>query len=401
MNLEHFKKHFRQKLINNLPEALSYLEKKLSIKSPSYTTFVLKYTEYKKWKSNIQKGVLAEHSEEGITIFNRIVNSLYELVNNLTDQDLSEDNKEISDIEDQAKALAQSNKDNSVKLKEIVSNFLQNQATGNTSYLTTGFIGIDTLLSGIEDRSLTLISSNDISNSRVFIINSLLRITKNLAKKVLYISASNSKNFIAGEFISINSKLPNFATREPFLNEQDLKAIEKAYSETSNLSVFIVDDLEDSNQINTAIIGRALIERPDVVVIDNHQFINGHTNNSDLFKLLKGISKKVLIPIILLSKSNNNISTSELGFQELAREEYIFVDNVISINIPSLMGIFEGPNGESLHGLARLTIEKSQRGHIGTYTMQYNTIDRSYEDDKLIIGMDSSSSITDKDHIIE
>lgn len=365
-NLSRIKTKLRSTLPESIDRVFEDLADVLIEGTEKHNTFLIIFTEYKRYRRGIQQGTIDEFDNHGKKTWNRITYQLLAFVDDLIDDDLLKESKkanEAKDINEYIENLKDQNPDISYDFGTVFSELIQKceEKQGVPLSLPIGFESIDQVMTGLSVQSLTVISSEDAIIARAFILNSIIKIGADFNKSVLYISMHHRNIIIVDELVSIYLGRYKPLLKSWLIEGFQWQEIYKAKEAISDMPIFFVDSINDIKAIESTVIGKLLESPIDLIVIDNLQFLKEKDKIDEVLAELKKIAKRVHAPIVLL----NEIDYQGMDFGPIVSskfKDFIYVDNSITIDVPRMRNQIEDRDGHSLLNVANILIEKNERG---------------------------------------
>ncbi|WP_022819962.1 replicative DNA helicase [Fusobacterium russii] len=238
------------------------------------------------------------------------------------------DDRASEDIVDEAEAMVL-NLSNKVTKKEIIpikaasldeirrlEKVFQNK--GKPVGLSTGFVDLDYMTSGLNNSDLIIIAARPAMGKTAFSLNLLLNVAKIENKSVLFFSLEMSSSQLYQRLLAIEAGVPLRNIRNGYLNEDEWQNIGIATGRLSNTKIFI-GDLPNVTVLEIRSLARKLKSRGelDLIVIDYLQLIKGTGRGgdnrqqeiSDISRALKGLARELDIPIIALSQLSRAVES--------------------------------------------------------------------------------------------
>ncbi|MCI5725879.1 replicative DNA helicase [Fusobacterium sp.] len=238
------------------------------------------------------------------------------------------DDRASGDIVDEAEALVLS-LSNNVSKKEIIPIKMAtldeirrlekvSSNKGKTVGLSTGFIDLDRMTSGLNNSDLIILAARPAMGKTAFSLNLLLNVSKIENKSVLFFSLEMSSSQLYQRLLAIEAGVPLQKIRNGFLDDDDWQKIGVATTKLANTKIFI-GDLPNITVLEIRSLARKLKSRGelDLIVIDYLQLIKGTGKNgdnrqqeiSDISRALKGLARELDIPIIALSQLSRAVES--------------------------------------------------------------------------------------------
>jgi len=260
---------------------------------------------------------------------------------------------------------------------------------GEIEYLKTGLKDLDKVLLGFKAGNLIIIGARPSVGKSALMLK---MINNQRNKKIALFSIEMTRNELFDRFISQEIKTSMTKLNEP-LNDKLRQKFNASLLEIEKRDLFINDVDNSLDSIISEIKSRYISTGLDAVYIDYLGKINTkkkfNSRNEQMGYItgtLKNLSKRLSIPIILLSQLNRDIKDRpRLDNLRDSGEIEQDADVVIIIDRPEKDGKTEFADGSSCEGIARLLIDKNRNGATGYVEVAFNKEYALYENlDKYI-----------------
>lgn len=251
---------------------------------------------------------------------------------------------------------------------------------GKTVGLSTGFIDLDKMTSGLNNSDLIILAARPAMGKTAFSLNLLLNVAKIESKNVLFFSLEMSSSQLYQRLLAIESGVPLQKIRSGFLDDDDWQKIGIATTKLSNTKIFI-GDLPNVSVLEIRSLARKLKSKGelDLIVIDYLQLIKGSGKNgdsrqqeiSDISRALKGLARELDIPIIALSQLSRAVE-GRLDKRPMLSDlrESGAIEQDADIVAFLFREEYYNPETEN-KGITELIIGKQRNGSVGTIKLNF------------------------------
>lgn len=387
-NLEEVKKELKTAFLDKVESAFVLLSTSLKEGTENYDTFMLLFVEHKQLKKAIQQGTLPEYGNDSEKVRNRINSRVLSLINDLSEEDLKgvgdeKENNNENDLDTYILELKKLYPDRAIAANSIISDLIQSCEIreGFPLSVMLGYTSVDKALSGLAEDSLTVISCIDEEVCRAFILNLILKGWEVLNRKAFYLSLHHRSLTLIDKLISIFLKKDKPYLKRMGLEEYEWQELHDASKKLEELPMHLVDSISTLKDIESTIFGKLLEDSVDLIIIDNLQFLNGPVEKNDVYKELKGLAKRFNKPIVLLNKLNNTDNRfNDIVLSKL--DDCIYIDNLLTIDVPRIRGEYEDGIGNSLMDVAYIIIEKSEKGNTDSVKFFFDLNTKVFEEEE-------------------
>ncbi|MCK9578598.1 replicative DNA helicase [bacterium] len=244
-----------------------------------------------------------EAKEDPISIIEDVENSIEEIIG--------------AELSREAEKMGEVDRD---FMEKMMDQYENPESYGN---LYTGFRNFDTIVGGLRKQDLIIIAGRPSTGKTSF----ALTITKHVAfkgKKVLFLSLEQSIDAIKNRLLSMETEADLRIFKTGSNDKIILNKIIIASYEYSKRDLFISDNPMSIDQICSIAKRYKLVHDIDLLVIDYLGLIDVNdmeNRNAEVAKMsrkIKGLAKKLDIPIILLSQLNRLVETRSLKKPQLS-----------------------------------------------------------------------------------
>ncbi len=192
--------------------------------------------------------------------------------------------------------------------------------------VSTGFVGLDNLLSGLQKGDLIILASRPSLGKSALALD----ITRNVAvkekKAVGFFSLEMSRDQIVDRLIAAQAGVDLWRLRTGRLQEDDFLSIQKALGTLSEAPIFI-DDVASTNVLQMRAMARRLQAEYELglIVIDYLQLIEARNPNLSLVqqvtensRALKSLAKELNVPVLVLSQLSRAVEQRSPQIPRLA-----------------------------------------------------------------------------------
>ena len=183
---------------------------------------------------------------------------------------------------------------------------------GKTLGISTGFIDLDRMTSGLNNSDLIILAARPAMGKTAFALNLALNAGKE-QKNVLVFSLEMPAQQLYQRLLSIESGIPQHKLKNVYLEEDEWTKLTVATLNLSKTSIFVAD-LPYTNVLEIRSYARKMKSQNqlDLIIIDYLQLINGTGRGgsefsrqqeiSDISRSLKGLARELDVPVIALSQ---------------------------------------------------------------------------------------------------
>ena len=190
---------------------------------------------------------------------------------------------------------------------------------GKTLGISTGFIDLDRMTSGLNNSDLIILAARPAMGKTAFALNLALNAGKE-QKNVLVFSLEMPAQQLYQRLLSIESGIPQHKLKNVYLEEDEWTKLTVATLNLSKTSIFVVD-LPYTNVLEIRSYARKMKSQKklDLIIIDYLQLINGTGRGgsefsrqqeiSDISRSLKGLARELDVPVIALSQLSRAVES--------------------------------------------------------------------------------------------
>ena len=190
---------------------------------------------------------------------------------------------------------------------------------GKTLGISTGFIDLDRMTSGLNNSDLIILAARPAMGKTAFALNLALNAGKE-QKNVLVFSLEMPAQQLYQRLLSIESGIPQHKLKNVYLEEDEWTKLTVATLNLSKTSIFVAD-LPYTNVLEIRSYARKMKSQKklDLIIIDYLQLINGTGRGgsefsrqqeiSDISRSLKGLARELDVPVIALSQLSRAVES--------------------------------------------------------------------------------------------
>ena len=190
---------------------------------------------------------------------------------------------------------------------------------GKTLGISTGFIDLDRMTSGLNNSDLIILAARPAMGKTAFALNLALNAGKE-QKNVLVFSLEMPAQQLYQRLLSIESGIPQHKLKNVYLEEDEWTKLTVATLNLSKTSIFVAD-LPYTNVLEIRSYARKMKSQNqlDLIIIDYLQLINGTGRGgsefsrqqeiSDISRSLKGLARELDVPVIALSQLSRAVES--------------------------------------------------------------------------------------------
>ena len=190
---------------------------------------------------------------------------------------------------------------------------------GKTLGISTGFIDLDRMTSGLNNSDLIILAARPAMGKTAFALNLALNAGKE-QKNVLVFSLEMPAQQLYQRLLSIESGIPQHKLKNVYLEEDEWTKLTVATLNLSKTSIYVAD-LPYTNVLEIRSYARKMKSQKklDLIIIDYLQLINGTGRGgsefsrqqeiSDISRSLKGLARELDVPVIALSQLSRAVES--------------------------------------------------------------------------------------------
>lgn len=190
---------------------------------------------------------------------------------------------------------------------------------GKTLGISTGFIDLDRITSGLNNSDLIILAARPAMGKTAFALNLALNAGKE-KKNVLIFSLEMPTQQLYQRLLSIQSGISQNKLKNAYLEEEDWAKLTVATATLSNSNIFVAD-LPHTNVLEIRSYARKMKSQHqlDLIIIDYLQLINGTGRGgsefnrqqeiSDISRALKGLARELDVPVVALSQLSRAVES--------------------------------------------------------------------------------------------
>ena len=190
---------------------------------------------------------------------------------------------------------------------------------GKTLGISTGFIDLDRMTSGLNNSDLIILAARPAMGKTAFALNLALNAGKE-KKKVLIFSLEMPAQQLYQRLLSIESGIPQNKLKNVYLEEEEWTKLTVATGNLAETDIYVAD-LPYTNVLEIRSYARKMKsqEKLDLIIIDYLQLINGTGRGgsefsrqqeiSDISRSLKGLARELDVPVIALSQLSRAVES--------------------------------------------------------------------------------------------
>ncbi|MCH8904796.1 MAG: replicative DNA helicase [Bacteroidetes bacterium] len=251
----------------------------------------------------------------------------------------------------------------------------------------SGFVELDRLTSGWQKSDLIVIAGRPGMGKTSFVLSSAATSAIRFKKPVAIFSLEMSALQLVNRLMGGEAELPIDKFKKGDLAPHEWQQLNSRIGPLSDAPIFI-DDTPAINIFELRAKARRLKSKHNIelLVIDYLQLMSGTGNNqgynreqeiSNITRQLKNIAKEMEIPIIAISQLSRAVETrggtkkpqlSDLRESGAIEQD---ADMVIFIYRPEYYGITEDEDGNSMRGIAEISIAKHRNGALANIPVRF------------------------------
>lgn len=264
--------------------------------------------------------------------------------------------------------------------------------SGDTSGITTGYERLDTLTAGWQNSNLIVLAARPSMGKTQLALNFAINAAKSEDQNpVAIFSLEMSRNELAMRLLSMVGNVSLSNLKSGRLQADEWTSLGMAMGSLAELPIYI-DDSTSLNVLELRTkcrrlkkeknIGMVIVDYIGLMETDNK--IERHEGISRISRALKGLSKELDIPIMVLSQLNREVDKrqdkrpilSDLRESGAIEQD---ADLVMFILRPEFYGIKDA-NGRDQSGLAEVIIGKQRSGPTGIVKLHFDKKCLKFED---------------------
>lgn len=194
--------------------------------------------------------------------------------------------------------------------------------------VTTGFKGLDNLLSGLQPSDLIILAARPSMGKTTFALNMALNAAVKAKVPVGFFSLEQSKEQIVDRLICAQAMVDGWKLRTGNLSEDDFPAIGMAMGTLAETPIYI-DDSPNLTVMEIRTKARRLVaeQKLGLIVIDYLQLLGSTRRSSEanrvqevseISRSLKALARELDLPVVALSQLSRNVEMRENKQPQLA-----------------------------------------------------------------------------------
>ena len=256
------------------------------------------------------------------------------------------------------------------------------QHEGTIRGVTTGFPGLDNLLSGLQRSDLVVLGARP-SMGKTSLALDIARHAAMAGVPVGIFSLEMSREQVIDRFISAQSNVPLWKLRTGRItDDMEFQMIQKSLDELSHASIFIDDTASPTVLQMRSMARRLQIEHGlGLLVIDYLQLIMPRSSTpnmvqqvTEISRGLKGLARELNVPVLALSQLSRGVEqrdTKEPRLSDLRESGAIEQDaDVVMFIYRKDRDKPDGPPEEQ--GIAKINIAKHRNGPLGSVDLRFD-----------------------------
>ncbi len=296
-----------------------------------------------------------------------------------------DDSKAASDLMDQAEqeifAVAQSRQDKSfIHIKETLAESFERidkiaQSGAAFQGLSTGFVGVDNILSGMHPSNLIILAARPATGKTAFALNIAHYLATKENKKVAIFSLEMSREELVDRMLVNEADVDAFKMKTGRLNaEYDIPKLSQAMGVLAEADIFI-DDTPGMSIYDMRTQARRLMMQYqiDFIVVDYLQLAHGRSRDNrvqevgEISQGLKNIARELKIPVLALSQLSRQIEnrTGEKSPQLSDLRESGSIEQDADV----VMFLYR--KNEEIRDIVDLKIAKHRNGPVGNVALAF------------------------------
>ena len=246
------------------------------------------------------------------------------------------------------------------------------------SGIRSGFVDLDNLTAGFQDRELIIIAARPSVGKTAFALNLLRNVVVEDRMPALFVSLEQAKIELAERLLCCQARIDSYKLRRGHLNEEETHRLIEAGSILSEAPLFI-DDTPAQNMLRIAANARRLKRRHGLklVVIDYLQLIDTDNKRdsrqeqvASISRRLKTLARELHLPVVALAQVNRGSEDRQDHRPRLSdlRESGAIeqdADTVMLLHRPD----YHEPGQQE--GLIEVIIGKQRNGPTGEVNLMY------------------------------
>ncbi|MEK7174686.1 MAG: replicative DNA helicase [Patescibacteria group bacterium] len=256
------------------------------------------------------------------------------------------------------------------------------QHEGTIRGVTTGFPGLDNLLSGLQRSDLVVLGARP-SMGKTSLALDIARHAAMAGTPVGIFSLEMSREQVIDRFISAQSNVPLWKLRTGRItDDMEFQMIQKSLDELSHASIFIDDTASPTVLQMRSMARRLQIEHGlGLLVVDYLQLIMPRSSTpnmvqqvTEISRGLKGLARELNVPVLALSQLSRGVEqrdTKEPRLSDLRESGAIEQDaDVVMFIYRKDRDKPDGPPEEQ--GIAKINIAKHRNGPLGSVDLRFD-----------------------------
>ena len=247
--------------------------------------------------------------------------------------------------------------------------------------VTTGFIDIDSKLSGLQKSDLIVLAARPSLGKTALALDIARTVAANTKLPVGFFSLEMSKDQVVDRLIAAEAGVDLWRLRTGNLSDDDLSKIQGAMDVLAQAPVFIDDVASPSVMQIRAMARRLQAEHKNLglIVIDYLQLIRGSDNSesrvqevSEISRSLKGLAKELNIPVLALSQLSRAV---EMRHDAIPKLSDLRDSGTIEQDSDVVLFIYREDKvkkNTDKRNIAEIHIAKHRNGPTGTVELGFN-----------------------------
>jgi len=284
-------------------------------------------------------------------------------------------------------------------IKDLIPEYFDLMKKGKLNGISTGFEDLDKIISGWHNSELIIIGSRPAMGKTAFMLSIIKNVAVNSTIPTAVFSLEDSTATFINKLIANLTEINTQSLRTGKLKIQEWYKIEETIKSLENVPLYIDDTPRLSIQYLCDKAHRLVSEnKVKIIFIDYIQLLsvtgkyteNRYNDLNYISRELKGLAKKLNIPIIATSQLNRNIDERQ-GYQGKIptltdlRDSGTLCDDadiVCFIHRPEYYGITEDNLGNSLIDIGEIIIAKNRNGVVGDIRLKFISASAKFENFK-------------------
>jgi replicative DNA helicase len=219
-------------------------------------------------------------------------------------------------ILDEATAVA--SKSTAASVADLITPFLESlERTDEITGLSTGWVDVDSVLSGLRPGQLITIGARPAMGKTMIMVNAAYHVGVKLGLPVWIGTLEMSANELMARVVARDARVPLKALIEKNLSDADWERLRQSHARLSEAGNFIIDDEPGMgiSHIRTGLRNMRRAGRPAALAIvdyiqlmsSNARVENRQTEVSQFSRSLKLLAKELRMPIVIGSQLNRNV----------------------------------------------------------------------------------------------